>query len=165
MNSKEYNINNNTIDLQQQSVKTILRNEKQKLYDEDGNEFFVSSILVVGKDFNKTYRKDLFKLLGIMGNAQIKILMHILNNTTYQNYVLETANVFVGSYEDIINATGCSRQTVAKVLKQLKACNAITKIGTCQYRVNPNLMSVGTEIQQQRIMIQYNDDVINEREI
>lgn len=161
MSKAEYIANVETIQEQNMRIRRLQTNP-EILYDEDGNPVRFASILIVGKDFHKTYVKDLFRLLGVIGNSEIKILMYILENTTYQNFNLETANIFSGTYDEIQAATKCSRSTVAKVLKKLKACNAITKVATCRYRINPNLMSIGTELQQQRIMIQYNEDYIAE---
>lgn len=161
---QEFIENENELSYQNEKISRILKDKPVTLYDEAGNPFSFASVLVIGKHFTKTYRKDLFRLLGVIGNSEIKILMYILHNVTYENYRMETANTFCATYDEIVAATGCSRRTVASVLKKLKDCNAIVKVSGSKYRVNPNLVSVGTELQQQRIMIQYNTEWISEAE-
>ena len=163
-NKQEFIENENELSYQNKKINKILENQPVTLYDESGRPFNFASVLVIGKNFTKTYREDLFRLLGIIGNSEIKILMYILNNVTYENYRMETANTFCATYDEIVAKTGCSRRTVATVLKKLKDCNAIVKVSGSKYRVNPNLASVGTELQQQRIMIQYNTEWISEAE-
>ena len=161
---QEFIDNESELSSQSRRINRLLKNKPVTFYDDAGNPFSFASILVVGKNFTKTYREDLFRLLGIIGNSEIKIIMYILNNVTYENFRMETANTFCATYDEIVAATGCSRRTVASVLRKLKDCNAIVKVAGSKYRVNPNLVSVGTELQQQRIMIQYNTEWIAEAE-
>lgn len=154
-----YRSNNDEIDEQNKKIKR-LSNQKSLLKDENGNTVLASTLFVSEKDFHKIFLHDFAIILGLIGNADIRVFMYILENTNYSNIQTNTANTFIATYDEIAKEVKTSKETVRRTIQKLLQTNCIVKIASKTYRLNPNLISIGRKTQQQQMLIQFNNDII-----
>lgn len=103
------------------------------------------------KAFWKLYMADYIQVvLGAMDYKQLDVFMYISMNTRPSD------NIFFGTQETIAEAVGCSRLTVARLLKKLIQHEYIKRKQTGVYMVNPNIVMKGG-IAKKNLLIQYWD--------
>ena len=138
-----------------QDTQTLIGNRTRELLDvETGEKITVNQITkrVYGsKNFWKCYLMDFLTILGIVDSKQLDVLIYIIENTH------PATNIFLGTYERIMNNTGVSRPTVAKIMKKLQQANFIQKIQNGAWCVNPQILVKGGDFKQQILLSYYQD--------
>ena len=160
----EYKLMSDEIAAQNQTIKRLSDNESL-LKDENDNIIRVSTLFVSESDFHKIYLRDFASIIGLLGNADMKVFAWILENVNYSNVQTNTANTFVATYDEIAKEVKTSKATVMRTIKNLEKTNCIDKIANKTYRLNPNLLSIGKKTQQQKMQIQFNNDLIKNLEV
>ena len=108
------------------------------------------------KAFWKLYMADYIQvILGVMDYKQLDVFMYISMNTRASD------NVFIGTHDKIAEATGTTRQTVAKLMKKLVEHNYIRKIQQGVYMVNPQIVMKGVVAKKSLLISYYDSEQIN----
>lgn len=160
----EYKLMSDEILEQNQTIKRLSDNESL-LKDENDNIIRASTLFVSESDFHKIYLRDFASIIGLLGNADMKVFAWILENVNYSNVQTNTANTFVATYDEIAKEVKTSKATVMRTIKNLEKTNCIVKIANKTYRLNPNLLSIGKKTQQQKMQIEFNNDLIKNLEV
>lgn len=146
-------------DAHNQTVTTI--KTLQLTDNETGEQYTAQGIkktFLGTKQFWKLYLSDFLTVLGLCDSRQLDVLIYVLDNTDART------NLFLGTYDKIVEDTGISRPTVCRIMRKLLDNNFITRRNNGVYRVNPNLLCKGDEWHRRALFIEYEDEYEADRE-
>ena len=133
-----------------EDTQTLVGTRQRRLVDMDtGEQIHVDQITkrVYGsKQFWKTYLADFLAVLSIFDSKQLDVFIYIADNTNPSN------NVFLGTQEKVAKAVGCSRGTVATIMKKLQEQQFLKMISPGAYFVNPNIIMKGSDHKRQMLL-------------
>lgn len=100
--------------------------------------------------FWKLYMSDFLHTLGItLESKQLDVVLYILSK------VKTNDNMFIGTYDHIIEKGIASRATIAKIFKKMMAAKLLVKKHAGVYMVNPSLLMKGSPGKRQALMIEF----------
>ena len=100
--------------------------------------------------FWKLYMSDFLHTLGItLESKQLDVVLYILSK------VKTNDNMFIGTYDHIVEKGIASRPTIAKIFKKMQAAKLLVKKHAGAYMVNPNLLMKGSPGKRQALMIEF----------
>ena len=100
-------------------------------------------------NFWKLFLTDYARILEDFGGRKLKVMRYILEN-------IDTRNMLIATYDDLIKQTKCSRQTVSGVLRYLKKVDFLRERTPSVYMVSPRFIVQGSAQKRQNLMIKYN---------
>lgn len=89
------------------------------------------------KHFWKCYLNEFIEVMESLSGKQFDVFLYIVKHTK------QSDNKYIGTYEKIIKGSKCSRQIVAKTMKNLQDCDFIRKIQNGVWMVNPYILMKG----------------------
>jgi len=148
------------------TAKPKLKRVKKKTQVKVGNAQYVNqatgeleNFTVISKNvesdfnFHKVWINDLMAILGLIGGQKIKVFEYLLSIMRNED------NTITARYNDIMKATGVSRDTVFKTLKILKEANILRNITNTTYQVNPDIIVKGSGDKRKKLLIEYNSNL------
>lgn len=114
--------------------------KRYKLFDTERNEWVQADIYATDaskQGWQIVYARTLADYFDLTGHAPTKVLAYFLRKKSSDNLV-------IGSFEDIAEATGVSRRTVASMVKTLQKKGFLAKVKNAVYMVSPKLMRHGS---------------------
>lgn len=124
----------------------------KRLVDLETGEEFESQVIV--KDFNndadfkKVFFAELVGILDEFSNAKMKFILWLLDN-------LNDSNQFYGSYTELAEGSGISRDTIARVMPRMLETQVIKKIRTGTYMLNPKLVASVNSQKRANLLVRY----------
>lgn len=92
-----------------------------------------------GRQFWKAYLPRLLDVIDGLEGRQVTVLAHVLRNTN------PSTNLFLGTYQEIMDGTHVCRQTVAETMGRLKERGFARKVGNGVWMVNPDVIMKGND--------------------
>lgn len=89
------------------------------------------------KHFWKCYLNEFIESMESLSGKQFDVFLYIVKNTK------QSDNKYIGTYEKIIKGSKCSRQIVAKTMKNLQDCDFIRKVQNGVWMINPYILMKG----------------------
>jgi len=128
-----------------------LFNGQRRLLDAETGEIIETHVVtktVGDAGFQKIWVSEILELVDEVGNAKMKVLMWLLSKADHQNQILAT-------WQEIAEATGTSRRTVASLMAALRDANVVTEVRRSLWRLNPNVIFKGDHQQRMNVLIKY----------
>ncbi|CCT61057.1 MULTISPECIES: replication/maintenance protein RepL [Acetobacter] len=128
-----------------------LFNGQRRLLDAETGEIIDAQVVtktVGDAGFHKIWLAEILELVDEVGNAKMKILMWLLSKADHQNQVVAT-------WQEIAEATGTSRPTVARLMGALRKAEVISEIRRSHWRLNPNIIFKGDHRQRMNVLVKY----------
>lgn len=91
------------------------------------------------KHFWKCYLTDFLKVIDALEGRHLKIFTYIIRKTKSNN------NLFICTYDKMVEDLKCSRQTIAETMKILQKTNFIRKKQNGIWIINPNVLMKGND--------------------
>lgn len=121
-----------------------------KLRKEDGSLRPINTSVVVN-NFHRVFYKQAIPLFETFANKSTMILLFLLFNA-------DTNNMIYCTYADIMyNCNMTDKGLVASVLKELVQANAIVKVSTSRYMLNPAISLKGNDKKFHTLMDKYDE--------
>lgn len=111
-------------------------------------EFDVVNFTDADFNFEKIWMGHLLDALNCVGNKKVDLLSYMLKNRDSQNRI-------IGTQRSIAEEMNISSQTVNRTIKALEKANAIRKISSSVYQLNPDLIFKGGHNRRMRILLDY----------
>lgn len=110
----------------------------------------VGRFVLEDKDFNfeKIWISHLLQSMEALGSKKLKVAMFLLSVKDGENFVNLT-------YEEMVEHTGISRQTITDTIKILIGENFMKKIRNSKYQINPDLAFKGGNKKRMNVLITY----------
>ena len=100
--------------------------------------------------FWKLYMSDFLHTLGItLESKQLDVVLYILSK------VKTNDNMFIGTYDHIVEKGIASRPTIARIFKKMKTAKLLIKKHAGAYMVDPSLLMKGSPGKRQALMIEF----------
>ncbi len=135
------------------NARTIVSEQPVKLVNVDTGEQIVATQVyktVYGsQQYWKCFMSDFLRVLGVVGNKQLDVLIHILDNTSPLD------NTFHGTYKTIQQATGISQMTISRVMPRLQELGYVKMLHYGCWMVNPQLLVKGSEEHRKLLLVEY----------
>lgn len=125
---------------------------KKRLVDLDTGEEFESYAIVkqynADTGFKKVFLGEVLSLIDEVSNAKMKFLIWLLDNADKKNQI-------IGTYPQLAQKSGISRETIARLMPVLVRSNILKKITPSVYMLNPEIVSNLSTNGRQNLLIQY----------
>lgn len=108
------------------------------------------------KPFWKCYLKEFLAAMESLSGREFDVFIFIVKNAK------QSDNKFIGTYDKIMKATGCSRKVIAKTLKSLQECNFIRKVQNGIWMINPHILMKGDGQKQLGLWREYGKPLLDE---
>lgn len=139
-----------------EATQTSIQTTRKQYIDAETGELVtmdnIKKIVYGQKNFWKCYLMDFLAVLGIIDNRQLDVFIYICENTNQSN------NLFIGTYKKIATDVGCSKDTIAKIMKKLQEHNFIKRVQNGLWFVNPDLLMKGNDHKRQVLLSYYQSD-------
>lgn len=139
-----------------EATQTSIQTTRKQYIDAETGELVtmdnIKKIVYGQKNFWKCYLMDFLAVLGIIDNRQLDVFIYICENTNQSN------NLFIGTYKKIAADVGCSKDTIAKIMKKLQEHNFIKRVQNGLWFVNPDLLMKGNDHKRQVLLSYYQSD-------
>ena len=111
---------------------------------------YVDVVKMTDADFNfeKIWLTHLLTALDMIGNKKVELLSFMLSNRDYDNRVF-------GTQRAIAKATGLSLHTVSSTLKALESADALKRVQSGLYQLNPDLVFKGGHSARMSVLLEY----------
>jgi len=144
------------------STKKLLKSVSVDEYinKETGEIEQVGRFVLEDKDFNfeKIWISHLLQSMEALGSKKLKVAMFLLSVKDDDNYVNLT-------YQEMMDYTKISRQTITDTIKILIQENFMKKIRNGKYLINPDIMFKGGKNKRMNIMLTYQTSDEKEKQI
>lgn len=130
--------------------KQITIGKQEYLNTETGvvEEFQVLKTQDVDFNFEKVWLTHLLEALDIVGNKKVKVLTWLLDNKNSDNHI-------IGTQRSIAEMANVSTPIVNETLRLLTGINAIKKVNSGVYQLNPDVIFKGGYNKRMNILLQY----------
>lgn len=117
----------------------------------DGSLKELNPFAYTPKNFHRMFYNQAIPLFNALANKPTKILLYFLANADSDNRIICT-------YENIMKSCGIKdRSTVAATLKKLEEMQAIVKVSTSIYMLNPAVALKGNNQKYGNLAFDFND--------
>lgn len=152
--------NERTIEYLEDSA-TLVGHRQRELVDKDTGEVLrveqTTRLLYGTKSFWKCYLKELAAVMKSLSSKQFNVFIYIIE------HVRPSDNLFIGTYDKIIQDTGCCRQTVAMAMKKLQEYDFIKKVQNGVWIMNPDVLVKGNGNKQRMLLSSYKSGKLSEK--
>lgn len=130
-------------------------NVREKVYkDMETNELVsakhIAKLWHGQEHFWKLYMSDFLHTLGItLESKQLDVVLYVLSK------VKTNDNMFIGTYDHIVEKGIASRTTVAKIFRKMRIAKLLVKKHAGAYMVDPGLLMKGSPGKRQALMIEF----------
>jgi len=124
---------------------------QRRLLDAETGEIIDAQVVtktVGDAGFHKIWLTEILELVDELGNAKMKVLMWLLSKADHQNQVVAT-------WQEIADATGTSRPTVARLMSSLRKAGVIVEVRRTHWRLNPDVIFKGDHRQRMNVLVKY----------
>lgn len=132
---------------------TLVGTRQRKLVDPETGEVMqveqTTKLVFGSKHFWKCYMKQFLAVMKPLSGRQYDVFIYIVEHTKPGD------NLFIGTYDKIVEGAKCSRQTVAAAMKKLQEKNFIRKKQNGVWMVNPDVLVKGGDSKQAGLLSEY----------
>ena len=132
---------------------TLVGTRQRKLVDPETGEVMqveqTTKLVFGSKHFWKCYMKQFLAVMKPLSGRQYDVFIYIVEHTKPGD------NLFIGTYDKIVEGAKCSRQTVAAAMKKLQEKNFIRKKQNGVWMVNPEVLVKGGDSKQEGLLSEY----------
>jgi hypothetical protein len=112
------------------------------------DEFQVLKTQDIDFNFEKIWLTHLLDALDIVGNKKVKVLSWLLDNKNSDNHI-------IGTQRSIAEMANVSTPIVNETLRLLTSINAIRKVNSGVYQLNPDVIFKGGYQKRMNILLQF----------
>jgi hypothetical protein len=128
--------------------------QRKRLVDLETGEEFESYAIVKQYNgdtgFKKVFLGEVLSIIDEISNAKMKFLMWLLDNVDKQNRI-------IGTYPQLSEASGISRETIARLIPILLKANVLKRLAPSVYMLNPDISTSLSTQGRRNLLIQYVD--------
>jgi len=132
---------------------TLVGTRRRRLMDADTGEVMeveqTTKLCYDTKHFWKCYMDKFLKVMKSLSGRQFNVFVYIVENTK------QSGNLFIGTYDKIVEGSKCSRQTVAAAMKNLQEAGFIRKMQNGVWMVNPDILMKGNDKKRRMLLSEY----------
>ena len=136
-----------------EKTSTLIGSRQRELIDAETGEHMrvqqTTKLVYGSKNFWKCYMKEFLAVMKSLSGKQFNVFVYIIEHTK------QSDNVFIGTYDKIVDDTKCSRQTVAAAMKTLQKKNFIKKRQNGVWMMNPDILMKGNDIKRMGLISEY----------